>query len=235
MSTNIDQKLADTIIKKAVNLGASLAGLVSAESVRSAPSYGACKDASLSEDIQSFIIMALGHGENDLSLDWWDGNQGTEGNRRLISISRRLRKWLRKTRGITAHDSPYYIQKGGVFLKDAAVLTGLGVIGKNNLLITQQFGPRIRLHALCVNAVIKQSDFLLDFSPCVECDAPCMTACPQNAFQSGKYDWRRCRIQLEKDEKKSTVLKNAGTLHYAGVCIKYCRKCELACPVGKQT
>jgi epoxyqueuosine reductase len=233
MSPGIDQKLGDLIVDKAVSLGASLAGLVSGESVRNAPSYQASKDVYLSEDIQSFIVMALEHGEKDLYLDWWDGNLGTEGNRQLIRISRRLKKWLKKTYGITAYDSPYFIQKGGVFLKDAAVLAGLGVIGKNNLLITQQFGPRVRLHALCVNAIIEQPTFLLDFSPCVHCHCPCMTACPQNAFQSGKYDWRQCKIQLEKDEKDNTALKNTGTMYYGSVCIKYCRKCELACPVGK--
>jgi epoxyqueuosine reductase len=36
---------------------------------------------------------------------------------------------------------PYKVEEGGMFLKDAATLAGLGIIGKNNLLITPEFEP----------------------------------------------------------------------------------------------
>ena len=49
----------------------------------------------------------------------------------------------------------YYVEKGGVFLKDAAVLAGLGCIGNNNMLVTQSYGPRIRLRALFLNVELE--------------------------------------------------------------------------------
>jgi epoxyqueuosine reductase len=35
----------------------------------------------------------------------------------------------------------YKVEEAGMFLKDAATLAGLGIIGKNNLLITPEFEP----------------------------------------------------------------------------------------------
>jgi len=42
------------------------------------------------------------------------------------------------------------VEKGGVYLKDAAVFAGLGVLEKNNLLLDQKWGPRIRLRAVLI-------------------------------------------------------------------------------------
>ena len=47
--------------------------------------------------------------------------------------------------GINALSLPYQIEFGGTFLKDSAVLAGLGVIGKHNLLVTPEFGSDLRL------------------------------------------------------------------------------------------
>jgi len=56
----------------------------------------------------------------------------------VIRISKVLVKWLYDTHGIKAQALPYHVEKGGVYLKDAACLAGLGVRGKNNLLIPDQ-------------------------------------------------------------------------------------------------
>ncbi|MBC8492582.1 MAG: hypothetical protein H8D43_02260 [Chloroflexi bacterium] len=45
---------------------------------------------------------------------------------------------------INACPQPYRVEQGRILLKDAAVLAGLGVMGKNNLVITPQ------LAGLCV-------------------------------------------------------------------------------------
>jgi len=36
-------------------------------------------------------------------------------------------------------------------------------------------------------------------STCVDCDAPCLTACPVGAFEGGSYDVPRCTSFLKKD------------------------------------
>jgi epoxyqueuosine reductase len=45
--------------------------------------------------------------------------------------------------------------------------------------------------------------------------------------RDGTYDRELCNVRMEKDISESK--KNTGT--YAP--IKYCRKCEFACPIGK--
>lgn len=121
-----------------------------------------------------------------------------------------------------------YQPENGTFLKDAAVLAGLGVIGKSNLLITPEYGPRVRLKALALEAELALTVGLKSFDPCVSCGAPCWAACPQGAFVNGAFDRAKCRIQMKIDE--ATPLDPADPEGYN---VSYCRKCELACPVGK--
>lgn len=59
--------------------------------------------------------------------------------------SKQLRLWIGKELCIKALPLPYQIEYGGAFLRDSAVLAGLGVIGKHNLLVTPEFVTRVRL------------------------------------------------------------------------------------------
>lgn len=82
------------------------------------------------------VVIALKHAEGQPEMDWWDAQKGrTPGNRQLTKVTHRLAKWFRKTYSAEAYDLPYNVGGGGIFLKNAAVLAGLGVVGKNNLLI----------------------------------------------------------------------------------------------------
>jgi len=65
--------------------------------------------------------------------------------------------------------------------KQAAQLAGLGTIGRHSLLITQEFGPRVRLACLLTEALLEahplnQKDY------CIDCDA-CIRECPAQAIQ----------------------------------------------------
>ncbi len=229
------RKLTEEIIEKAVSLGASLAGVADMETLADSPSFPKTGEAFPPGHARSAIVMALEHAEDDPSMDWWDGNQGSRGNRSLIKTSRSLRRWLKRKHGIASKDAHYYVHKGGVFLKDAAVLAGLGVIGRNNLLVTPRFGPRVRLRAMFAFAPLLPGEIPTGFAPCETCQAPCRTACPRNAFDSGSYDRLACEQEMRHDEIAKRVFKDVGIMHYAGSWIKYCRACELACPVGRRS
>jgi epoxyqueuosine reductase len=284
-------ELTGRIVEKAKSLGASLAGTASLESLRQSPSHliypkigldletpwqqarpdGKSRHVAWPADALSAVVIGVEHNAAQPELDWWDG-KGTPGNRILIRINRELSQWLEAALSIKTYKLPYFIEKGGIFLKDAAMMAGLGSLGKNNLLITPQYGPRIRFRALLINQEA-QSTGPLDFKPCHECAQPCRKACPIKAFDQkvyeadalgqsalpgldGGYDRVTCNRKMAKDiedavnaipadgqehqevrqaidrfeEAAKGALQTPAKLPYR---VKYCRRCELACPWGK--
>jgi len=65
--------------------------------------------------------------------------------------------------------------------KHAAELAGLGTIGRHSLLITPEFGPRVRLACLLTEAPLDTSP-LRQKDYCIDCDA-CIRQCPVQALQ----------------------------------------------------
>lgn len=133
----------------------------------------------------------------------------------LRGVTLRLSLLLERE-GYEASPAPY---EPGLYLKEAGVLAGLGNIGKNNLLITEKFGPRIRLRAVYTNAslepnLIKNMDF------CREC-TKCVDACPANALSNGKYDKDACLSYCQNNLTKVSTYS-----------VLWCMECSDACPIG---
>lgn len=77
--------------------------------------------------------------------------------------------------------------------KYAAYLAGLGVIGNNKLLLTKEFGPRIRLCSVITQAPLEADQTLL-FEPCKSCNNICVKACPCGALKElsdGKISYNK--------------------------------------------
>lgn len=219
------------IIQKARALGASSAGMTSCVSLKGAPSYlSSGLETGLTEDF-ALLVLGLAHDRGEPELDWWDGRKGTAGNRRLIGISEGIKTWLQENYGIRSRNLPYHLERGGVLLKDAAVMAGLGVIGLNNLLITPEWGPRIRLRAMIVQCRHPSKSPRRGFQPCDGCERTCWEACPQEAFRDGSYSKNLCSRQMGLDKKRAMRSGVEQERGFAGY-IKHCRACELACPVG---
>jgi epoxyqueuosine reductase len=254
-------ELARKIIDQSLSFGASLAGLASVEQLRCSPSHDlytkipvykgatarddAPKTITWPDDARTALVMAIVHPEDEPELDWWDGRKGTSGNRRLIKLANRTSRWLREELDIKTYKLPYHVEHGGIFLKDAAVLAGLGCVGRNNLLLTPQFGPRIRLRAMLLDRELPPSQ-PLEFDPCQDCPAPCQAECCRTAFddpvygaeklsqpdlpgRDGHYSRDRCDLQMEQDIANQEELPGDDGPQ---PCVKYCRLCEFACPVG---
>lgn len=214
----------EILIEKAKDFGASLAGLTPLGPVLDSPSTKAHKPLRLDERVGSILVLALEHPVDDPQLDYWGGSRGTEGNRILHQVIVKTVGWLRENHGIRARHLPYQVRDGGVYKKDAAVLSGLGVIGRNNLLITPELGPRVRFSAMLVE-IESEPTPALDFDPCSGCPAPCLSVCPRSAFEDGSFSRPACMLQMDADKAVAGASRPA-TL------IAYCRECELACPVG---
>jgi len=270
MKSEISPDITSHIVEKATEFGASLAGIANVEALKNSPShllYGKLDEYKTvgnietgetnlgevvwPENAKSVIVIAVLHPEKEPELDWWrDGyTGGTHGNRILLSINSKLSKWMEEEKGIKTTKLPYHIEHGGIFLKDAAVMAGLGCIGKNNMVVTPEYGPRVRLRAMLTDAVL-QGTGPIDFDPCEECGMPCRSVCLQETFErniysekqfgltmlparTGVYSRHLCNVQMERDDENSEKIVVEGQ-DEPGKLVKYCRRCELACPVGKK-
>ena len=268
------------IIEKAKEMGATLAGIASVELLKESPSheilsrFGTEIDGVYSferiKDLReikwpanagSALVIALSHPQDEPELDWSFASGDTPGNGFLARANRELSAWIEGTLGIKTHNMPYWVEEGGIYLKDAAVLGGLGRIGRNNILITPRLGPRVRLRAMLLEAELTPTG-PIDFDPCDNCEGFCRKACPQNAFdriilssvetgmcalpgRDGLFSRARCSIQMGHDLEASGITVDEGFLSemYPSRVerqeisqtegrIKWCRRCELACPVG---
>ncbi|HUU76008.1 MAG TPA: hypothetical protein VMV55_03965 [Methanoregula sp.] len=224
-------QILDDLLEKALELGASVAGYVPAENLRDCPSAQAAGTQGVQTFSGTIVVLGLYHDPQKPEMDWWEEGRGTPGDRMLREINRKLTAWLRENHSITARDIPYQIYDGGIYLKDAAVLAGLGYIGRNNLLITPDFGPRVRFRALWVDIDAGQSIKRAMEIPCDNCDHPCEMECPQNALEDGRYSRPRCMARMDAD--KAAPARDVGEDGKKRP-VDHCRVCELVCPAKRE-
>lgn len=284
--------LTEKIVEKAKALGADIAGVTHVETLKASPSHRICPKIGTDlavrwqeaknvagpgavawpADARSAVVIGVAHNAENPELDWWDG-KGTPGNRILMRINADLAQWIERTFSIRTYKLPYLIEKGGIFLKDAAVMAGLGCIGKNNLVVTPRYGPRIRFRVLLMDHKAEATGPVA-FDPCENCSEPCRKACPVKAFEhtvysaealeqtllpgiNGTYDRVTCNVKMEKDIDAAVTAMASGNREREAVrqaidafeagpgpqpnsgkhplyWVRYCRQCELACPVGVQ-
>ena len=238
-------KASAEIIEKAESFGSIRASIVSLKAVLKAPSHRAVSDDPTllpgTDGEQSLIgrlaagtvlVLGLKHPPEDPRLDWWESGDSW-GNRRLREISEQLKKWLDHALGLQAHPLPYHLEKGGIFLKDAAVLSGMGIIGRSNLLLHPQWGPRIRLRSILIEEDLPTTAPIDGFDPCSECEGYCQKACPVHAFPEGAFSRNACYLQMNADVNSKVAEGETDQSGSRAWVIKYCRACEMACPVGK--
>ena len=220
------------------------AGIARLEDILKAPSYRVVPDGEWStilsnegtvtewpSDAKSVLVLGLHHPENNPRLDWLDAGN-TMGNRWLMEISDSLKQWLKEEHGLTALPLPYHVERGGLFLKDAAVLAGLGIVGRSNLLLNPEWGPRIRFRSILIEEDLEPTRPIEGFSPCESCGEICHSACPQNVFSTSVYYRPNCIAQLNADIANKLPDGEVGEDEIPRLVIKYCRACEFACPVG---
>jgi epoxyqueuosine reductase len=240
--TSVRSEVIARIIDKARDMGASLAGVARVAELRDAPSYQVYHKSPYyrgfegfkwPEDAESVLVMALYHDPSEPEIDWWGHIPGkTPGNWQLMRMAASMQQWLGEELGIGARPLPYRVEEGGMLLKDAAVLAGLGIIGRNNIVVTPEFGPRVRLRGLFVDVKLEPTG-PLRFDPCRGCSMPCRRACPQRAFRNSSYSRALCDRQMTEDAENPVLVENWVEDYPAMQVVKYCRACELACPVPR--
>ena len=126
-----------------------------------------------------------------------------------------------------------YAHQPAAVINADKITVNADVIGKNNLLVTPEFGTRVRLRGMFIEAELEPTD-PIDFNPCNGCDRPCHKACPRNAFRSGSFERPLCA--KENDKREAAVEELDGSImgiDEPSKVVKPCRVCELACPVAQ--
>jgi len=111
--------------------------------------------------------------------------------------------------------------------KHAAYLAGLGSFGENNILLTKEYGPRVRFTSIFTSATI-EGDPISDEDLCTHCER-CINQCPVNAIPKHlKPDNNSQKGYIPIDKIACATRSKMLRKDYkspCGICIK-------VCPVG---
>lgn len=109
--------------------------------------------------------------------------------------------------------------------KYAAVNAGLGWIGKNDVVITEKYGPRIRLCAVLIDHKLPFGEPITK-SRCPDTCRKCVDICPHNALHDVKWDIDKFRSDIIDyklcNQKRSLYIKMHGRKNACGLCMAVC-------------
>lgn len=123
----------------------------------------------------------------------------------------------------TADDKEAY---RGVFPhKTGAVLSGLGYIGKNGLLITNEYGSKIRMATVLTDMPLSAMRPMIQ-NGCGDC-LICKNACPAGAITGNAYipgAERSTIFNAQKCSEHMKTYKDVGRGAVCGICMSVCPK-----------
>lgn len=225
--------------------GADLVGVTPAERLDKAPAGHRPRD--FFENAKNVVVMAtrmlncvldqMPKSRHEYTCNYYHANQ-------LLDLLAFKTGQFLERRGFQAYPISIGINYGmalseenvknlmGLFsFKHAAVAAGLGQFGLNGLLLTPQYGPRVRLISVITNAPLEADKPFEGPQPCQpeKCGKRCIALCPEKelAFKDEKLNkfacWEATRY-LPKDPSQP----KQGSFWYqkAG----RCGMCVAACP-----
>ena len=102
-----------------------------------------------------------------------------------------------------------------ISMRHAAFNAGLGILGRNTLLINREFGNMVYIGALLIDAEIEPDPIVTDFA-CPENCRLCLDACPVKALDGVTVNQKLCR-------------ENSCFQHPRGWDIYTCNACRKVC------
>jgi len=219
-------ELTTSVERLAFEMGAELVGVASADAFDAAPAGHHPRN--LLRRARSVVVIGahLLDGAFELAPSRQYSITYQVANLELDRIAFHVAKHL-QTAGHRAlqvpASPPYDLERnmGDLSHRHAAQLAGIGVFGKNSLLLSPEFGPRIRLVSVITDAVLEPST-PLDLDLCGDCDI-CLHSCPVGAFEAaGIVDKSACDANHVRTGER---LQLDGWEQMCGVCIR-------VCPVG---
>lgn len=215
--------------KSVLAMGADLCGIAPAGRFAQAPEGFRPQD--IWEDARSVLVFAcrlpLGCLEADSCIPYTHVNSVV--TQEVDQLTQKISLWL-EAQGCRAvpipSDDPYeYWDKEKSYgrailsLRHAGHLAGLGIIGRNNLLVNNQYGNMIQLGAILLDREM-EGDPLAEYQGCPPGCRLCIQRCPQKALDGSTVDQSLCRPVSNFRNEKGYVLKK-------------CFLCRQVCPISK--
>jgi epoxyqueuosine reductase len=155
-------------------------------------------------------------------------------NARLDDITARIVAWIER-QGFNASAIPAsHIAEernllGSLSHKAVARMAGIGWQGKSLLIVSPQYGPRIRLATVITDMPLTVDQPIRN--RCVACNE-CSKACPVSAIRNvstdSRYESRDVALHLERCADRTLKMKAMP-----GIGVRACGLCVKACPFGK--
>ncbi len=203
LTIDVKKSMSLTSIKiknMAFKLGADLCGIASVNRFHEAPKgYHPCD---VLEECQSVIVLACRFLKSTLkaksTIPYTDIRN--ELTRKMDTIAIQLSYQIESEEylavpinaiGPTNWDPSENKSKGIISLKHAAVLAGLGKMGKNTLLINDEFGNMVWLSAVLTSAKLDE-DSIAEYEGCVSNCSLCLKSCPVQALDGISIDQQKC-------------------------------------------
>ncbi len=108
--------------------------------------------------------------------------------------------------------------RGILSMRHAGHLAGLGILGKNTLLLNEDFGNMIHIGAVLVDAEFEQNP-LSSLKDCPEKCTICIDACPQKALDGVTVNQKLCRSFA------FPTTKRGHDLYGCNLCRRSCPRC----------
>lgn len=141
-------------------------------------------------------------------------------------VKDRLRKVLRKFPDLRIDGQQVFCDSAPVLERSLAYKAGLGLYGKNSMLVHKRLGSMFFIGEIFLPVVLDY-DSPLQGSPCIGCEK-CINACPTGALSKRHegVDARKClsylTIECHDDIKSHPSVKRTSTLFGCDICQNVC-------------
>ena len=207
------------------NEGASLVGF---GDISALDYQGFTSCVALAVKIPAKVIAGIKNGP---TRDYFDSYH--ELNARLNALAELAAKYLSDhghralpQTTTTVVESPGY--RTPVPHKTCATRAGLGWIGKSTLLVTEEYGPAVRLSSVLTDAEFDSVSEPINVSRCGSCTA-CASACPGQAIKGALWDVN-APLESLVDVEDCRKAARALAADMIGEQITLCGKCIETCP-----
>ena len=236
MSDQKTDKLTREVKEYALDHGADLVGVISAESIDVIPKHwigwevqsNTQKTTDYLENPKSVVVLGY-HAFDDIHELTIPERGEYTAYLRMRLFARRVLRFIHK-KGYNAVVYPSLLSQ-----KRMAQLAGFGSFGKNSLIINPKYGPWFRIQSVLTDAELI-SDVPFEEDLCGDC-VECITACPVEALTPYKVDPEKCMLgiyQTIKDDLgyQSLLNKHSPWLTKHGRLM--CMTCQTACKYGRE-